>query len=332
MRSRSTVLVQVLGWCIFLILAGCGVLEQAQAPTPVLERPTLSAALLRKTERAAFIAADNATMFALLTPNPTRDAIDWATFIARPTRYVTPYPSRTPGPSPIPGGYNQLYDSGFLADLKNSRFNNNNYNRYTSLWSYDYGDRTIEVAAGAQVFQEGPHGPYRLEEPYQGLLQPGRSWMDEYDNLHFGEEDEVILPVRDGPARVVDAHVQGDQMLLTVTTAGGSVYVYNVLQRTLSAPQPPTLDAGGPYVVAPGGSLKLAARGQDAAAVMLEYTWDLDGDGVFEKQGRQPTFDAQSLPEGTSRTVTVRVASRSGLSATAQAHILVQATAPTLTP
>jgi hypothetical protein len=225
-----------------------------------------------------------------------------------------------------------LYDSGFLADMQNGRFWNNRHNLYQSLWSYDQGDRTIQVVAGARVFEEGPGGPHRLEEPYQGIILQGRAWTDEFDNARFGEEGEVELPVRDGPARIVDARVQGQQMLLTVTTAGGSVYVYDVLQRTLGAPRPPTLDAGGPYLVAPGGDVKLAAQGYDPAAVMLEYAWDLDGDGTFEQQGRQPTFHAQDLPAGATRTVTVRVASRSGLAATAQALVRVQAAAATATP
>lgn len=94
----------------------------------------------------------------------------------------------------------------------------------------------------------------------------------------------------------------------------------------------PTLDAGGPYTVAPGQRVKLAARGEDRAGVLLEYTWDLDGDGSFETAGRQPTFDAQSLPDGASRIAAVRVASKSGLSATASALILVRAGAPAATP
>ena len=44
----------------------------------------------------------------------------------------------------------------------------------------------------------------------------------------------------------------------------------------------PTADAGGPYTVAEGGSVTVAATGGDADGDALTYAWDLDNDGEFD--------------------------------------------------
>ena len=86
----------------------------------------------------------------------------------------------------------------------------------------------------------------------------------------------------------------------------------------------PTVDAGGPYSVIEGGSVELAADGDDPnEGDELSYAWDLDGDGTFETAGRTPTFSAADLDAPATVTVTVRVKDELGLKSTDEATIAV---------
>ncbi len=58
----------------------------------------------------------------------------------------------------------------------------------------------------------------------------------------------------------------------------------------------PTVDAGGPYPVAEGGSVVLSATGSDANGDALTYAWDLDDNGSFETAGQSPTYNAGDGP------------------------------------
>ena len=70
----------------------------------------------------------------------------------------------------------------------------------------------------------------------------------------------------------------------------------------------PTADAGGPYTVAEGGSVTVAATGGDADGDALTYAWDLDNDGEFDDAtGQTASFSAATIDGPASRTVRVRV-------------------------
>lgn len=56
--------------------------------------------------------------------------------------------------------------------------------------------------------------------------------------------------------------------------------------------QPPTADAGGPYVVAEGATVLLAGSGDDPDNDEVTFAWDLDDDGVFETVGQNSEFSA----------------------------------------
>lgn len=325
MLPKYAVHIQILGWFLVICLASCGVSEQSNVQTSPQATTTPNAETLRQTVRSVSLRSEQATIDTWASAYPTQYAIFKATQTILPA-------TSTPGSVRLRFGTQSIDGNGFLLDMDDDRFWNNRYNRYKTLWGYDIGEYTLELVAGARVFDEGPNGIYRLPEPYQGILLPGRAWSDEYENAHFGEQPEVELPVRDGAAQIVDARVHGEQILLTVKTTGGSVYVYDFFQRSLTAPQPPVVDAGGPYLVTPGASITLSARGQDAAGVLLEYAWDLDGNGSFERTGQEVTFSAPNQPQATDQPVAVRVTSKSGLSATAQALVQVRADAPTTTP
>ncbi len=71
--------------------------------------------------------------------------------------------------------------------------------------------------------------------------------------------------------------------------------------------QPPVAEAGGPYIVAEGGSAMLDGTASNDPDVgnTLTFAWDLDGDGVFETPGETSTFAGLDGPA--SHPVTLQV-------------------------
>ena len=70
----------------------------------------------------------------------------------------------------------------------------------------------------------------------------------------------------------------------------------------------PTANAGGPYTVAEGGSVTVAATGADEDGDAVTYAWDLDGDGEFDDAtGASATFSAAAIDGPATRTIQVRV-------------------------
>jgi Ca2+-binding RTX toxin-like protein len=99
---------------------------------------------------------------------------------------------------------------------------------------------------------------------------------------------------------------------------------------------PPTADAGGPYTVVRGGTIRLDASGSsdpDQPANTLTYIWDLDDDGAFGETGNDaargdelginPTFSAAGLDLTGTHTVHLRVIDGGGLDAEDDAVVTV---------
>ena len=93
--------------------------------------------------------------------------------------------------------------------------------------------------------------------------------------------------------------------------------------------QPPTVNAGGPYIVDEGGSVVVTAVGSDPDGDPLTYAWDLNNDGVFDTLGGSVTFSAANLDGPGTHIITVRVTDPGGLSATDTATVEVVNFAPT---
>ena len=71
---------------------------------------------------------------------------------------------------------------------------------------------------------------------------------------------------------------------------------------------PPVAEAGGPYIVDEGGSVRLSAAGSsDPDGHALTYQWDLDNNGTFESFGVAPLFSATGLDGPGNATVVLRV-------------------------
>lgn len=95
---------------------------------------------------------------------------------------------------------------------------------------------------------------------------------------------------------------------------------------------PPTVDAGGPYTVAEGGTVTLTAAGSDPnVADVLTYEWDLDNDGTFETAGQSVTFSAAAIDGPATRTVQVRATDPGSMSATDTATVDITNAAPAVT-
>ncbi len=106
---------------------------------------------------------------------------------------------------------------------------------------------------------------------------------------------------------------------------------------------PPTADAGGPYDVLEGQTVELDASGSsdpDQPAELLDYVWDLDGDGVFGEVGAEavrgdeigirPVFVATDLDGPDNFDVVVRVTDVAGATGEDSETINVANAAPTV--
>jgi PKD domain-containing protein len=93
--------------------------------------------------------------------------------------------------------------------------------------------------------------------------------------------------------------------------------------------QPPSVDAGGPYTVAEGGSVTLSATGSDPEGGPLTYAWDLDNNGTFETPGQAVSFSAGDGPD--TATVHVQVTDDGGLTAVGDATVTITNVPPTAT-
>jgi predicted extracellular nuclease len=93
----------------------------------------------------------------------------------------------------------------------------------------------------------------------------------------------------------------------------------------------PSVDAGGPYSVAEGGSVNVAATGSDPNGDTLTYAWDLDDNGSFETPGQSVVFSAAAIDGPATRTIQVRATDPGGLSSVSSASVTIQNVAPTAT-
>ena len=110
-----------------------------------------------------------------------------------------------------------------------------------------------------------------------------------------------------------------------ITELAGTVFSSSVLNSR------PTGSAGGPYSVAEGGTVVLAATASDPDGEALTFAWDLDDDGAFEATGQQATFSAVGLDGPSSRPVRVRACDPSDACAVAAGSVTITNAPPAAT-
>jgi len=87
--------------------------------------------------------------------------------------------------------------------------------------------------------------------------------------------------------------------------------------------------AGGPYEVAEGASVTLAATGSDPEGAALTFSWDFDGDGEHDDAlGATPVFSAASLDGPLEQALSLRIADADGASRVLQTKVTVKNVAP----
>ncbi len=137
----------------------------------------------------------------------------------------------------------------------------------------------------------------------------------------------IIVPMIDHLVQESDETFE-----VTLSNAVGASITYaqgigTILDHGYLANQPPTAEAGGPYAVGQGGSVTLhsSRSDPDQDAGLLDYLWDLDGDGLFgevgagavqgDEVGPTPTFHAANLPGESAHDIALRVIDLGGLEA-----------------
>ncbi len=115
-------------------------------------------------------------------------------------------------------------------------------------------------------------------------------------------------------------------MVLLVTDADGDTAA-DTAQITINNVVP-TVDAGGPYTVAEGGSVQVTGSCSGSGCSSRE--WDVDGQPGFEVSGDVATFSAVALDGPSTRTVTFRGCDADGDCATSSSTVTINNAAPSI--
>ena len=142
-----------------------------------------------------------------------------------------------------------------------------------------------------------------------------------------------FVPTPGFMGEVTFTYYAGDQ---TVPASGSSSLNEATVSIQVMLPNnPPVADAGGPYLVAAGGSVILdASASSDPDGNTLNYFWNLDDDGFFggpgDATGVTTVFDTSSLTAPATWPVFVLVQDQFGAYDTASATIVVTSEVPSV--
>ena len=101
--------------------------------------------------------------------------------------------------------------------------------------------------------------------------------------------------------------------------------------RWVNTLQPPTPDAGGPYVGDEPFTVPLDASASTDDGTIVEYAWDCDGDGTYELTSAAATGTSCSFADDGGYTVGLQLTDDGGLSATTTVAVTVNNLPPTIT-
>jgi uncharacterized delta-60 repeat protein len=161
-------------------------------------------------------------------------------------------------------------------------------------------------------------------------------------DFSFGSGGKVTTDFNGNADQAYALVLQGDGKIVAAGYSGNDFALARYLGDTTNTP--PSANAGGPYTVAEGGSVRLdgsASSDPNQSSGTLTYAWDLNGNGVYgetgtaatrgDETGSQPTFSAASLDGPGTYTVSLKVTDSAGASSIASATINVVNVAPTVT-
>ncbi len=196
----------------------------------------------------------------------------------------------------------------------------------------DFVDSILAIDSNASVVVEGDINDFEFSQT-MNLLEGGVLTA----LMKTLPPEERYSYVFEGNSQSLD-HIVVSNSLLARPFVFDAVHVNSEYFDQLSDHDPlvarffinsaPSVDAGGPYAVAEGGSVTLSATGSDPEGDALTYAWDLDNNGTYETAGQTVTYSAGDGPA--SPTVGVRVSDGS-TSATDTATVNVSNVEPRAT-
>lgn len=148
-----------------------------------------------------------------------------------------------------------------------------------------------------------------------------------------GPSGAPVAVLADGTASFSVATLEPGAHTITATYSGDATYTTS--QGSDGHDVRPVAEAGGPYAVAEGGSLTL--RAGDDTTDGVTYVWDLNGDGVGDATGANPTLTwaqlqslgiTDGLTPPVARTIRLRVTIDEVESAPSEGQLTVTNTAP----
>lgn len=86
---------------------------------------------------------------------------------------------------------------------------------------------------------------------------------------------------------------------------------------------PPELDIGGPFSIDEGSEISLSATAFDPDDEVFEYSWDFDGDGIFETPGQIVQYSATLLDGPAVVEIEARVCDLQGACDQATSHVSI---------
>jgi len=242
--SKQRLLISTGFVVVLTMMAACGVRETSEgagtAPKPAVissTEPSDNTAVAKTaTVRAVQIA--ESTKIALIEADQARLETLWA--LPPVTKDLSPPPPMPTRVRPTPTPYDPLStphpDQGKLMEDGGSSFPSSTF-LPENKWVLRSNGLSFEVFAG----RDGSHdAPTKL--PHQGMMvvviwNIAATEADPLAN-NFISTKFYPTPSKDGAARIIDAQVQGDQMYLTVSTEGGSRFVFHVNDGTFRSLAP----------------------------------------------------------------------------------------------
>ncbi len=177
--------------------------------------------------------------------------------------------------------------------------------------------------------------------PQAMYIEPtGRKWITGGVGVTLFDDHGTPFDKSDDHYRVfgpADGITSGGTWVITAIgsdlwlgTGRGVSVLPNYLNIPVVPNQPPTANAGGPYMVDEGGSVVLNGSGSDPDGDVLTYAWDLDNNGTFETPGQSVTFSAAGMDGPSTKTVGFRVCDDKGACAVASTSINIVNVSPTV--